>query len=1136
MTNAGDTTAGDLSVDMDLANDDVTGAFKAFGKRTAWKLEGETSPVEDGEMTMEMTRAVGGLLPAPVSYPVLPETEEEGEMTMEMTRAIGGLLPEEQDMDMTRPVGGILSSAANLLERAKRKSLGFQPNPEDDVDMDMTVAVGGILSAPAPASSSPQRGDDMTMDMDFTRPVGGIIADPPRSVSSPAPSDVENEEMTMEFTSVIGGIVGGLMNGSAWQKQQDLQREGDGQQDEEAEMDFTVAVGGILSREQPPDEESEEDVDMDGVTMDITTAFGGILPAREGSETPRRSRRSSGASGGSEKRITRAARKSLEMEEEEVRTPKQRTPRGQKVDTPKTATPKVVTPRAATPKAATPKTATPKAVTPKVVTPKVATPKAATPKVVTPKPAPPEKPMFVFATPQKKATAPTPQPCTPPSQATPAPAPRPKTPSKHTPAVETPVRLQTPNHGFSLSAKKAVGFPTSPSPFKQAGTPNSTRGIGIGIGKPGLGSPRVAAKLSSRKEIGQNTLPFSPVAVPRDLLKASQEDDAADREEEQREREKEMERRKSLDLRSRIELLTPRKASRKSLAYGALLQGQGKREREEDMGAYLGGGKRRKSLEYGSPARATRSMELDKAPSLPTPGVGRTPKKKVMIAPEPVVASPIPPPGAEEEESFEEEVEPKITLQQFLSMTSISFLDGLTTTKRRPTGFPGLELRRGRRSTDIEDEEASMADCVTAGACTVPMLDLFQHSCRELKKYIKEGRDVVKEIEQDTLEENPLLFREYTDAPPDVKVIMDTQFKNVKTHARLLAKGIWYEWRQQLLEGVKTALEDNLRGMKTDEEALEEGKKAAERVLPGLKARFEIAKNTLSRMEELKRRIENDDKEQLLLARESLKTVTQRIEDVKRKLEARRKELAMINSGVEKKEKEKTVLRECIEEAERIKEMNRGWSEDEVNAWKSKVVALEKKHGWSISAVAGTAVELVFLKQLCVTWDAAGAATRIEYVVPAIAKPSDPTPLQEAEREFFIGCLGSRLVGTRSLKETLTEVDMFWRRCLAVTEQIRRVRRWYPVTLVPGKGELKVAIKVLVPEIRSKVVVEVVVDSGLGVSGGARVLYGGVNGEAVDAFVGGVIGREAWRGVVESVVGRCLDGKRKGGVGVPTKA
>jgi len=73
---------------------------------------------------------------------------------------------------------------------------------------------------------------------------------------------------------------------------------------------------------------------------------------------------------------------------------------------------------------------------------------------------------------------------------------------------------------------------------------------------------------------------------------------------------------------------------------------------------------------------------------------------------------------------------------------------------------------------------------------------------------------MIENIERDTLEDPPLLFKEYVGAPPEIKRIMDSQFKLVKTWAPLKAKGGWYTWRDQLLGGVMPTLIKNADGLR----------------------------------------------------------------------------------------------------------------------------------------------------------------------------------------------------------------------------------------------------------------------------------------------------------------------------------
>jgi kinetochore protein Spc7/SPC105 len=64
----------------------------------------------------------------------------------------------------------------------------------------------------------------------------------------------------------------------------------------------------------------------------------------------------------------------------------------------------------------------------------------------------------------------------------------------------------------------------------------------------------------------------------------------------------------------------------------------------------------------------------------------------------------------------------RIHLQDFLNMTSIRFME-LTTTKRRHTVAPGTT----RESIAASKDDLSLERCVVAGACTVPMLEMYQH-------------------------------------------------------------------------------------------------------------------------------------------------------------------------------------------------------------------------------------------------------------------------------------------------------------------------------------------------------------------------------------------------------------------------
>ena len=232
------------------------------------------------------------------------------------------------------------------------------------------------------------------------------------------------------------------------------------------------------------------------------------------------------------------------------------------------------------------------------------------------------------------------------------------------------------------------------------------------------------------------------------------------------------------------------------------------------------------------------------------------------------------------------------------------------------------------------EDDLSLERCVVAGACTVPNLELYQHSCRELKKYISEGRRIVREIETDTFEENPPLFREYLSATPEVKSLMDNQFKNVKTHARLLSKNMWYEWRMKLQDGLKEGLVRIAEGMVEDEEALDKQEALLSSVLPALSARHDALTQESTNLEEVARELADCDPAELQSTRDELVNLDAEIERKKQLIAELRRDFDESEANVQALSEQKEQCQRDIRDSEKIREDCRGWTSTEVSALK----------------------------------------------------------------------------------------------------------------------------------------------------------------------------------------------------------
>jgi len=201
---------------------------------------------------------------------------------------------------------------------------------------------------------------------------------------------------------------------------------------------------------------------------------------------------------------------------------------------------------------------------------------------------------------------------------------------------------------------------------------------------------------------------------------------------------------------------------------------------------------------------------------------------------------------------------------------------------------------------------------------------------------MSEGQRDVKKVELETYEENPPLFNEYMSATPDIKALMDNQFKNVKTHARLLSKAMWYEWRMKLQEGLKSGLAETMEGMEEDDARLGRQQELLDSVLPDLTARHEMLAKEHSKLEQYAHELADCDTKELAAARDELVGVERDMEEKRQEIARLRQELEEADEGIARALAQKQQCLDDMKEAEKIREECRGWSATEINHYKGR--------------------------------------------------------------------------------------------------------------------------------------------------------------------------------------------------------
>ncbi|KAL7943140.1 hypothetical protein V8C42DRAFT_329810 [Trichoderma barbatum] len=1160
----GTTVASERTLDDIGEESTLDEALRMAARRAATQQLGDDS--DDGE---EIIPSFGWVKKAkqqtsatenkePAKPPVGQNNEDGTEMDMDM----------DMDMDITRAIGKIIkpSGAADICEE-----------PEAEVSMDVTRAFGGILSNDRSDAAPPdsREMDDGAMDeatMEFTTAVGGI-----KYPELPdADSDIDqNEEMSMELTSVMGGLFARRQNeATRRQTLNETSKLGD-----DATMDMTVGFGNILSgAQQKAANNEDEDVDGDATTgmdatmgMDITTAIGGII--KNTSRVLRKSLFGSQTDKPESPQQSTAAALQLSSEE---RTPLQQTasrvfespgPELQAVQesqaqhttpqapkepmfdfstTPSTLLLSTTPESSATPNAKTSNTRTPKSKIPKSTTSKSMTPKLTTPKLTTPK------------------SSTTPKATTTPRQTSPA--------KTQTPTSQSRVLRSASRGSLSQSASR------TPSPAKSArksaakttlsndSTPR--RPSGVGADRIGLGSPQVAAIFDRRESLSDSASIFVPGkrAVAFSDPKVSVEElDESD----EGSRSKSDGRDATLNLREMIDSMSPKRnplRGRKSLHIGSARGLLGKRpaESDEDEEAEENDGVKRLKGRQGSPVKNVRLQQppskeettgrLRRSTRLSFDFAGKMPQsafssplkgsdsaallsQKYLLAAkdnQTVHDVQIHQPVASNDFPFLETVnENQMHLQDFLNLTSIRFME-LNTTKRRHTIAP-----RTSQSGTLPDggDDRSLERCVMAGACTVPMLELYQHSCRELKKYISEGRRIVKEIETETFEDNPPLFQEYISATPDVKALMDNQFKNVRTHARHLSKAMWYEWRMKLQDGLNEGLISISDGMNGDFKVVEEQENLLKTVMPNLVSRYESLLEESSNLEEAARELADCDPAELQAAREELTSLDDDIAQKKKLIAKLRQEFEASEADVEELTARKTQCLAEIQDSERIREECRGWTSTEVNNLKARVEALEKQQGWAVTGISGSTLSMTYKREIELVLDITSFQRKqpnspIDLWYIADSRAVNPLP-KTAEKEFLLQCVREHIramsQSSTKLPQLLNIVGAAWDKAKWISREVKRINVTFP-TKVTKTSDSSIAITsslLLAPlETRVEVAINLKGSSGpegvnVDVSTDAKVVYGeqfnvGKVGEFLGTRIGKSVGAEGeqWSNVV----------------------
>lgn len=403
-----------------------------------------------------------------------------------------------------------------------------------------------------------------------------------------------------------------------------------------------------------------------------------------------------------------------------------------------------------------------------------------------------------------------------------------------------------------------------------------------------------------------------------------------------------------------------------------------------------------------------------------------------------------------------------VSLKDFLNWTGISFLTGLSTSRRRETFV--IQPVAGNESS-VDKEIAKLH----AEAFTVPMLEMYQHSCRELTNYIKEGRAMCDEIESDINDQNPELFEQYRRANPAKQRELQAQFKVMKTSARLSAKGVWYVWRENLLKGVLVPLRKNLADLEAQKMKFEEYENAATPYFEQVQAEFNELKLTIDGLVDEEAQYESYDHEEAARLVEQISEYTAQNEvDEQTLAKLQERQRAMLKESDSTKQQLDVKAAE-IKALELEAERHRGFTNNEILNLKREQKLLVAKTGLRLQSVQRDQVEVLYKGSLII-W------MNLDHSDISVSLPLAPTvAMIPPVRNYYLKQMRRSLAedSSDSLgRDNLRPVLEQWSAVTALEREVEHLATMYPTTVADdGADDLRITTCVLLPASRTKFLV-----------------------------------------------------------------
>ncbi|KAJ7596756.1 Spc7 kinetochore protein-domain-containing protein [Mycena floridula] len=428
-----------------------------------------------------------------------------------------------------------------------------------------------------------------------------------------------------------------------------------------------------------------------------------------------------------------------------------------------------------------------------------------------------------------------------------------------------------------------------------------------------------------------------------------------------------------------------------------------------------------------------------------------------------------------ETENLEEEEAPQISIEQFLAMTSIRFMDELTAPRR--SIHPSQQLARQPR----DPSDIPLAEYAIAMSIDAPQLVLYSRVSQDLQAWMEKSREDFTQAEEEAAKMTPELFIEYSRADEEGQAELLHQLQLIRTNCRELAKSDWYNWKLKWIEGLSLTAAKSFENLTTDAKTLEKIKAKVDAVVPQLQREYEEIVRELEREQAEVAEIEQCDEQYLNELRASIAEQNLEVESLRSEAEETKGQVKWLQERVQELELQKQDAKRDIAQTQQDLDRQHNSTRSEVFRMRDELETLEDLHMFRATKVTSQLFEYIYASQFRVSIPCQKFEPRLDQVTittlaSARARVKDDFPILS---KFFLAAAIDRIRKLRgaNIREVVQTLSDYWSSCTQVRSQLQHLGIRYPVEIeVRAGGAFAANASVLFPAHKAKALVSFVFD------------------------------------------------------------